>query len=108
MTAMGMVAGLCAIAMTGHAVATRIAVIVIVAAALCALRALVISLNPAETNWNGPMWPSVIACLVLASAIPALFPHAFTQARVTKLAVISLAVPLATYFMSIDYSRFAL
>lgn len=108
MTAMGMVAGLCAIALARHAAATRIAVIVIVATALCALRAMVISLNPAETNWNGPMWPSVIACLVLASAIPALFPHAFTQARVTKLAVISLAVPLATYLMSIDYSRFAL
>jgi len=103
-TAMGMVIGLCAIALTRRIFATRIAVLTAIAVTSCALRLLVLNLNSEASNWNGPMWPATLVCIALMAIVPLLAPQVFAQSRVTKLTFLSLSIPLATYLFSIDYS----
>jgi phytol kinase len=81
-----------------------VAILSAIVLALCVVRYLVIGLNPDPANWNGPMWSVTIASLALATVVPSLVPQAFAQARVLKLTLLSLAIPLATYLYSIDYS----
>ena len=106
MTAMGLMVGLCAIAVTPRSVLARVAILTAIVLALCVVRYLVIGLNPDPANWNGPMWSVTVASLALATVVPSLVPQAFVQARVLKLTLLSLAIPLATYLYSIDYSGF--
>ncbi|MBU2981679.1 hypothetical protein KO498_07600 [Lentibacter algarum] len=108
LTAMSLVTGLCAVALSKSALFARLASLLAITAALCGIRFVVIGLNPETTNWNGPMWGLVIACLVLAAVVPSLFAQAFAKARVTKLALMSLLIPLPAYLMVIDFSRFTL
>ncbi|WP_424944571.1 diacylglycerol/polyprenol kinase family protein [Aliiroseovarius crassostreae] len=105
-TAMGMMVGLCALALTRRRITTRVALLSIIVLACCAVRYMVIHLNSESANWNGPMWSVTVTCLALSTIVPSLAPHAFAQARVTKLTCLSLAIPLATYLFSIDYSGF--
>lgn len=104
MTAMGLMVGLCAIAVTPRSILARVAILSAIILALCVVRYLVIGLNPDPANWNGPMWSVTFASLALATIVPSLVPQAFAQARVLKLTLLSLAIPLATYLYSIDYS----
>ncbi len=106
MTAMGMLIGLSALALTRRTAVTRIAILSGIAVASCAVRLMVIDLNPETANWNGPMWSITLTCLAVTAIAPSLAPQAFAQARVTKLTFLSLVIPLATYLFSIDYSGF--
>jgi phytol kinase len=101
MTAMGMVMGLSALAMMRHGVLIRVGFLLIVGLILCMLYAVALSVNPESTNWNGPMWPVVLACLLLAAGPPSLVPRAFSNARVTKVTLSALSLPLATYIVSL-------
>jgi phytol kinase len=101
MTAMGMVMELSALAMMRHGVLIRVGFLLIVGLILCLLYAVALSVNPESTNWNGPMWPVVLACLLLAAGPPSLVPRAFSNARVTKVTLSALSLPLATYIVSL-------
>ncbi|QCO55076.1 hypothetical protein EOK75_04335 [Pseudorhodobacter turbinis] len=104
MTAMGMTLGLSALALTPKRPALRIAGLLAEAGAICLLYAGVISLNPDASNWNGAMWPVVLGCLFLAAAVPSFCPQWFLRARVGKLTLLALVIPLSTYLISIGIS----
>lgn len=106
-TAMGMMMALCAIACQGLGVSAKPAVLGIIAVASCGAWAVITGLNPASANWNGPMWPMVLACLALAALVPSLAPRIFAGARVARLTVMALAIPLTTYLTSIGLAGIA-
>jgi phytol kinase len=97
MTAMAMMTALCALALSPQRGAIRIGALACLMIAACILRAVVIGLNPDSANWNGPMWPAVLAALALASLLPSLRPGAFVRRRMTKVTLLALVVPLPLY-----------
>lgn len=97
MTAMGLMAGLCALAVSQRSVAARVFVLGAILLAACGLRMLVLALNPEGSNWAGAMWPAVIASLALSVVPPSLFPQKFSEARVSKLTGLALLAPLGSY-----------
>ena len=105
LTAMGMMVGLSVIALSKRGLVMRVAILGGIAALACLLRAGIINLNPENTNWNGPMWPATIATLALLISATSFLPDRFSHARVTKLTLLSLVIPLATYLFSVDFSQ---
>ncbi len=103
LTAMGVMIGLCAIALTGRGIALRLGTLAVIAVAAFILRAKIIGLNPVSANWNGPMWSTTVVAVAIAIFACTVFPHAFLRARVTKLTLLCLIVPLAVYLFSIDF-----
>ncbi|PRY75488.1 phytol kinase [Yoonia maritima] len=103
-SAIGMLSALCALAASAQSTVRRIVILSGLAAAIVSIRKVTIDLNPDNTNWNGPMWPMVVANLALAAAIVTLFPQLFARARVTKITIISLVIPLSTYLYSVGFS----
>lgn len=101
-TALGMMTGFCAIALTRQRIGTRVVALTAVALICYAARALAIGLNPDETGWNGAMWSVVASCFALMAITPSIAPHSFARARVTKIVILSLFIPLATYLVSMD------
>ena len=97
LTTMGMMIGLSAVALGRK----QRVVLGGTCIAACAVRAAVMALNTPDKTWSGPMWPAVLACIALAALIPTAFPQAFVQSRVMKLTLLSLVIPLATYFAAI-------
>jgi phytol kinase len=104
MVTMTMMLGLSALALSPQQPGPRIAALVGLVLGTCLLRAVVIGLNPETTNWNGPMWPAVLACLALAALLPSFWPQAFVQRRMAKLTLLSLAVPVPLYLAAIAFS----
>lgn len=103
--AMGMMIGHSALALRPQTNLMRFTGLAAVVMAAIVLRAIVVGLNPADANWNGPMWSVVLVCIALTAGVPSAFPALFAQARVTKMVLLSLAIPLAAYFYAIDISK---
>ncbi|PUB10170.1 hypothetical protein [Yoonia sediminilitoris] len=101
MTAMGLMLGFCALAVTGQRVLVRVITLTAIVAGACLLRMIILQLNPDGTNWNGMMWPAVAGMAMLTLGLPSLWPVAFAQARVAKLTLLALAPPLVTYLHAI-------
>ncbi|MGO4852968.1 diacylglycerol/polyprenol kinase family protein [Phaeovulum sp. W22_SRMD_FR3] len=97
MITMAMTTALGALALTPQPRARQIGTLLCLLGGACLIRAGVIGLNPAGTNWNGPMWPGVIACLALSALLPTLSPKAFAARRMLKVTLLSLAVPVPAY-----------
>lgn len=100
LTAMGMVMGLSAIAVSADPWPRRALLLACVAAALCALHAFAIAANPPGVAWNGAMWPVALACLALAAVVPLAAPGAYMTARVARVTLAALIVPFGTYLVS--------
>ncbi|MDN5786899.1 diacylglycerol/polyprenol kinase family protein [Pseudorhodobacter sp.] len=100
--AMGMMIGHCALALGSWSSSARYIGIAGIFAAALGMRAIVVGLNPDGANWNGPMWFVVVASAVLMAIVPSAFPALFTRARVTKLTLLALSIPLASYLYAID------
>ncbi len=103
-TALGMMTGLCAIALNTARAKVRILTLIAVGLTCVAVRALAIQLNPAPTYWNGPMWPLLIGCIAVMGITPLTIPHFFGHKRVTKIVILSLTIPLITYLISMGIS----
>lgn len=103
-TVLGMMTGLCAIALIQSRIMVQIGTLIVVGVACFVARALAIQLNPAPTYWNGPMWPVLIGCVALLGMAPLTIPHFFRHQRVTKVVILSLAIPLTTYLISLGVS----
>ena len=104
MTAMGMVMALCAIALSGRPISIQITSLVLIAVTLLGIRSLALGLNPEVANWNGSMILISGVGIVLAAMLPIVAPHLFLQARVARLTVLSLIVPLGTFLVSISFA----
>lgn len=104
MTTMAMTVGLCAIALTPRGNMARTIMLIGIVLAACFIRGIVTGLNPDPANWNGPMWPAVMASLGIAALTPSLIPLAFRNRRMKKLTGLSLLVPLGTYLYAIELS----
>jgi len=87
MTAIGMLICFCTLAVSQRPVWMRIVALACIVAATFVIRLTTLTLNPDSSNWNGDMWA------VLA---------AFSRVRVTKVTLLSLALPLAVYAVSIE------
>jgi phytol kinase len=103
-TAMGMVMGLSAIALSRQAAGIRVG-------AFCdrrACRGLLLRRRlqpqPRRVEWNGPMWGLVIASMGLAALAPTLLPRVFSTDRVARLTALSLAMPLSAYLFALGTS----
>ena len=101
-TAMGMTMGLSSLAITPISNANRIIGLLGVAVSLCAIRIWVVYANPDHVNWSGPLWGVTIATLFLTALTPTIFPNAFWHARITKITLLSVVLPLGVYVYSID------
>jgi phytol kinase len=100
-TAMGMVMGLSAIALARRDPVVRVGFLAIVAMVIGVFYAAAVTLNPAPTNWNGPMWGLVLATAGLAAMAPTVLPRVFASDRVMKIAALALALPLGTYLFAL-------
>ncbi len=105
MTAMGMVMGLSATALTPQGAVVRFGFLGIIAVVVCLLYASAIALNPATSNWNGPMWTVVLANVLLCGIAPALRPRVFRTSRVMRITGLALALPLSTYLVALGTSQ---
>ncbi|MGB0958951.1 MAG: hypothetical protein ACPGVK_01770, partial [Halocynthiibacter sp.] len=103
LTAMGMMVGLCGLAVSRFLILWRLAVIVCVGFGACIVRAVALGFNPDTSNWNGPMWIATIGSLMVVGGSVGGFPHLFLHGRVIKITVLSLVVPLGMYLLSIDF-----
>lgn len=104
LTAMGMTLALCALALADRPVAVRGGLLLLAAGGLCVIYAVAFGLNPDASNWNGPMWPAVVASVLLSGLTPSLIPAAFGASRVTKVTLMSLAIPVTTYLAAIGFA----
>jgi phytol kinase len=104
LTTMALMIGLCALALTRQSLAVRIVVLVAIVAGALVLRAVIINVNPDTSNWNGPMWAIGVISAVGMAIIPSIYPSGFVRARVTKLTLLALAIPLLSYLYAIDIS----
>ncbi|MEM9249656.1 MAG: hypothetical protein AAGB05_13290 [Pseudomonadota bacterium] len=100
--ASGMFIALSALALAPRPLPERAGQLLAIGLGLCLLRAHVLWLNPEATNWNGPMWTLFAASLLLAALPPALLPRAFAKARVAKVTLLSLVLPLSAYLAAAD------
>jgi hypothetical protein len=50
------------------------------------------------------MWPAVVASVLLSGLTPSLIPAAFGASRVTKVTLMSLAIPVTTYLAAIGFA----
>lgn len=103
-TAIGMTVGLSALAVSARRPGQRIVWLSAVVALCLAVRALALSLNLHDTHWSGPLWPVLVGSIAVMVLVPSLAPRAFAHARVSKLTTLALALPLATYLLSMDFS----
>lgn len=106
MTTMSITVGLCAIALTPRGTVLRVSALSGIVLITCLIRIVVADLNPDLANWNGAMWPAVIASVGLMAVIPSLFPQIFSNRRMKKLTFLALIVPLGTYLYSIEITGF--
>lgn len=104
LTAMGLVTGLCALALSERTVVVRITGLAAAAAVCCLIYAAATGLNPVDATWNDPMWPVLLACLVVGGLFPSAMPRAYITARVSKLTLSALVIPLSTYAIAIGLS----
>ena len=104
LTVIGMAVGLSAIALVSQPMIIRIFGLIGVMISACLIWNLIVTLNPLAANWNGPMWPNLVACLAVTAATASLFPQFFSRNRVTRITGVSLIIPLASYLFSINYS----
>ena len=100
LTMMGLMVSLCVIAVSPQPAAVRLPVLATVLAAAVVLRAVIVPLNPAVANWTGPMWPTTAACLAV-SLLPIARPQSLTTARVTRLTLLALPIPLISYLYAV-------
>jgi phytol kinase len=103
-TAIGMVMGLSALALSASPLGIRIGAFAIIALVVVLLHAVAFSLNPDASTWNGPMWGLVIASMGLAALAPTLLPRVFSTDRVARLTALSLAMPLSAYLFALGTS----
>jgi dolichol kinase len=96
LTAMGLVMGLCTLALQ-----QRIIWVPVIAALLFAARSIVTALNPAVALWAEPLWPLACLCLLLVAATVTILPAAFDRDRMLKLTVVSLLLPLGWYIAAV-------
>lgn len=99
-TAMGMLMGFCVMAVAEKPSALRLALVIIIAMALFAVRAIIVQVNTSVENWNGPMWSLVLISVGLCAAIPLIWPQIFAKFRAAKLTSLALLIPLPYYLMS--------
>jgi phytol kinase len=104
LTTMGLMIGLCALALKPQSLAVRIVALMAIVAGVLVLRAAIINVNPAPSNWNGPIWALSVISAVGMAIIPSIYPSGFVRARVTKLTLLALAIPLLSYLYAIDIS----
>jgi phytol kinase len=102
--AMGMMMGFCAIALTASRPVARYVAILAIALVAIAIRQAVVTVNPDTANWNGAMWPAVIACLALTAFVPLTWPQAFSKLRVLRLTLLALLIPLPYYLISTGFA----
>ncbi|MGB3277716.1 MAG: hypothetical protein WBA92_00850 [Pseudorhodobacter sp.] len=100
LVAMGMLMGLCAIAVSVRRPVIRYPMLLGIALVIMALRQLIVALNSDTENWNGPMWPVVFVCVALSAITPLVWPQAFAKQRIAKLTVLALLIPLPYYMIS--------
>jgi phytol kinase len=103
-TAIGMVMGLSALALSASPLGIRIGVFAIIALVVVLLHAVAFTLNPETSTWNGPMWGLVLASMGLAALAPTLLPRVFSTDRVARLTALSLAMPLSAYLFALGTS----
>lgn len=104
LTTLGMMTGLCTLALSGFGLANRLTAMATVISLAYLVRALALALNLEDTGWNGAMWPTLTVSLALLALVPALAPQTFERARVSKVTALALLVPLLTYFASMGLS----
>ncbi|MFD1911309.1 diacylglycerol/polyprenol kinase family protein [Halodurantibacterium flavum] len=92
LTAIGMVMGLCTLAL-----GRRLLWVPAIALVLMAVRFGVTSVNPPDAVWAEPMWLLAVACLLIPSVAAGLAPRWLMQDRVLKLTVLSVLPPLGYY-----------
>ncbi|MEM9796397.1 MAG: hypothetical protein AAF919_07905 [Pseudomonadota bacterium] len=78
----------------------RLAVPLAVAAGLFALWRGIVPLNAAVTGWSGDLTALAVGGLALSVAVPFLSPRAFSTQRAGRLALLSLAAPLAGFALA--------
>jgi phytol kinase len=103
-TTMGMMTGFCAIALSASGPLVRYAAAIAIALAAIAIRLAVVAVNPDTANWNGAMWPVVIASLALTVTFPLIWPRAFSKQRVMRLTLLALLIPLPYYLISTGFA----
>lgn len=67
------------------------------AAALMICVAALVALNPQAARWHGPMMPVIAASLAVPTALSALRPFFYQNARYAKIGIIAALIPLAAY-----------
>jgi phytol kinase len=92
-----MMLGLCAIALVPQGWLVRLFGLVAIVLAACMIRAMVVALNPVDANWNGAMWPQMLAAMALTALVPSVMPQVFLQARMLRLTLLALIVPVGSY-----------
>ncbi|MBL4812814.1 MAG: hypothetical protein JKX69_10790 [Rhodobacteraceae bacterium] len=95
LSAMGLTMGLCVLALPP--VRMRFFGSLAIAAALFGVHQGVVSVNPSNANWAGPMVGPSLVVLGLVAAATTAIPCFFDNDRVMKLTLLALAVPLGYY-----------
>lgn len=101
--AMGLTLGLAATALERRSSLRQLAGVVILAGAMCLIRAGVVAANPPEANWNGAIWWVVWVTLLLASLPVMLWPRCFDQDRVARISGLAMAAPFLSYLFATEF-----
>ena len=91
------VAQLVLLALVNWPLALRIMAGAILVAVLTAIVSGVISLNPAETQWHGPLLPIIGLSLLVVVIAGVLWPDFFRDYRHAKVGAVASLVPVASY-----------
>jgi phytol kinase len=97
MTAMGMGMGMIALASGGIRRPARYAVLIASAAGLGAAFLWLAGLNDTSALWSGTPWPLALATLAVTAILPSVLRDGFQTARVTRVVLLALLVPLPAY-----------
>ena len=107
MTAMGMTAGFCGLALVPKTFLWRGLGVCLIVGLLCCIRYWSLSMNADLRNWNGPMWGGNAINLTFILGAVLAVPTFFYRYRVTKVTLASGGIPLAIYSVQTNFGGLA-